>query len=153
MTEGSSLHQLRRLILAIVLLGITGLVAELLFIEHFESWQQLVPIVALALAFALAAVLAVRPTRGAVRAFQVVMAGFVVVGLAGLYLHYLGNVEFELERHPELGGPALAWEALRGATPALAPGAMIQLGLLGLVYAYRHPVLRRTQPDSLMEER
>ena len=56
MTEASSLHQLRRLILAIVLLGITGLVAELLFIEHFESWQQLVPIVSLALAFAVAIV-------------------------------------------------------------------------------------------------
>jgi len=28
--------------------------------------------------------------------------------------------------------------------PALAPGAMIQLGLLGLVYTYRHPFIRQS---------
>ena len=28
-----------------------------------------------------------------------------------------------------------------GATPTLAPGAMVELGLLGLAYTYRHPAL------------
>jgi len=27
-------------------------------------------------------------------------------------------------------------EAMMGATPALAPGAMIQIGLIGLLYAF-----------------
>ena len=57
-------------------------------------------------------------------------------GIVGLILHYRGNVEFELEMHPAASGLALFWESVRSATPALAPAAMIQLGLLGLVYAY-----------------
>ena len=32
---------------------------------------------------------------------------------------------------PALHGLDLFWSALRGATPALAPGAMAQLGLIG----------------------
>jgi hypothetical protein len=151
-TAAASLSQMRRLVLAIVLLGSSGLTAELLFIEHFESWQQWIPLAALLVGFAAGALLAVRPSRPAVRAFQVLMGLFIVAGLAGLYLHYVGNVEFERERHPELRGVALVWESLRGATPALAPGAMIQLGLLGLVFAYRHPALSRGRGGPPQEE-
>jgi hypothetical protein len=32
--------------------------------------------------------------------------------------------------------------AITGATPALAPGSLIQMGLLGLAYTFRHPALR-----------
>jgi hypothetical protein len=38
------------------------------------------------------------------------------------------------------------------APPALAPGVMVQLGLLGLVYTYKHPALmvqrHPLEPDS-----
>jgi hypothetical protein len=142
--EPAALHQLRRLVLAVVLLGTSGLLVELLFIEHLESWQQTVPLVALGAGFALGGLLAVRPGAAAIRAFQWLMSAFVVIGLAGLYLHYIGNVEFERERDPALDGIDLVWESLRGATPALAPGAMIQLGLLGFVFAFRHPARARS---------
>ena len=47
-------------------------------------------------------------------------------------------------------GLELVWEALKGATPALAPGAMAQLGLVGLAFAYRHPLLSGpADPGSL----
>jgi hypothetical protein len=150
--EPAALHQMRRLVLAVVLLGTSGLLAELLFIEHLESWQQTVPLVALGAGFALGGLLAVRPGAAAIRAFQWLMGAFVVIGLAGLYLHYIGNVEFERERNPALGGVGLAWESLRGATPALAPGAMVQLGLLGLVFAFRHPALARGRGVTRPEE-
>ena len=65
-------------------------------------------------------------------------------GVVGLWLHYQGNTEFELEMYPSLEGLALFWEAIRGATPTLAPGTMLELGLLGLAYMYRHPVLTRS---------
>lgn len=139
--ESAALHQMRRLLLAVVLLGASGLLAELLFIEHIESWQQVVPLVALGAGVGLGALLALRPAAPAIRAFQWLMSAYVIIGLAGLYLHYIGNVEFERERDPAIGGIDLVWESLRGATPALAPGAMIQLGLLGLVFAFRHPAL------------
>jgi hypothetical protein len=74
------------------------------------------------------------------------MAACVVAGAVGFYLHMRGNFEFELESNPSLRGAALVWEALKGATPSLAPGALAQLGLLGLVAAHRHPALRRRSP-------
>ena len=33
------------------------------------------------------------------------------------------------------------------APPALAPAGMIQMGLLGLLYTYRHPALRQPMLD------
>jgi len=136
---------LRQLVLAIILLGIVGLVAELLLLDHIESWQQWIPLVALSAGFASSIWVAVRPDPASLRVFQVMMAVFVVAGIAGLYFHYAGNVEFAIERDSSLTGVRLAWKALRGATPALAPGALAQLGLLGLAYTYTHPAKRRAQ--------
>lgn len=132
----------RRILLALVLIGILGLLAELLLLGHFDGALQWIPLVLLAAALATTVLVAVQPSRGAIRAFQTVMALCVVGGAVGVFLHYRGNVEFELERDPSLRGLALFWEAIRGATPALAPGALAQLGLLGLAATYRHPALR-----------
>jgi hypothetical protein len=76
------------------------------------------------------------------------MAVFVAAGFAGVLLHYRGNAEFELEMRPSLAGSELFWKAVKGATPALAPLALTQLGLLGLASTYRHPLLRRSDPRS-----
>lgn len=133
----------RRLLLALVLLGMIGLAAELVLLEHVESVSQWVPLAALALGFVAGAALFVRPVPAAVHMFRVAMAVFVAAGVLGLYLHLRGNVEFEREMDSGLRGLALVWEALRGATPALAPGALAHLGLLGLACTYRHPALRR----------
>jgi hypothetical protein len=43
-------------------------------------------------------------------------------------------------------------EALSGATPALAPGTMVQFGLLGLLYTYRHPRLDAAERETRREE-
>jgi hypothetical protein len=40
---------------------------------------------------------------------------------------------------------SLVSKTLTGATPVLAPGSMSLLGLVGLAFAYRHPVLQ-SQP-------
>jgi hypothetical protein len=74
---------------------------------------------------------------------------FVVSGLVGLWLHYKGNVEFEREMYPALAGLQLFKQAMTGATPSLAPGTMVQFGMLGLLYAFRHPALQaRRQPGT-----
>jgi hypothetical protein len=67
----------------------------------------------------------------------------VVAGAVGVYLHLDGNYEWALERNSSMRGGELAWEILSGATPALAPGALAQLGLLGLAFTFRHPALAR----------
>ena len=140
----SEVHPLRRLLLVLILLGSTGLAAELVLLEHMENGWQWLPLVVLAAAFLSALLLLARPSRGSVRLFQGVMVLAVLIGALGFYLHYQGNSEFELEMDASLRGFPLIWSALRGATPALAPGALVQLGLLGLVSLFRHPLLRRS---------
>jgi hypothetical protein len=77
------------------------------------------------------------------------MVTFLLVGLLGVILHLKGNIEFATERDPSLSGIKLMWKALRGATPALAPGALAQLGLLGLLYTYKHPALAGGNENEL----
>ena len=67
------------------------------------------------------------------------MVLFVAAGLAGVYYHFAANVEFQRETDPALRGSALLWKALHAKVPpALAPGVMVQFGLVGLAYTYRH---------------
>jgi hypothetical protein len=120
-----------------------GLEIELALLRHAESFNQWIPHFALLVGLLSIIAVYVRPNRATLRAFQVVMSIFLVVGALGIYLHFRGNVEFASERDPSLHGASLIWKALRGATPALAPGALAQLGLLGLIFTYRHPLLVR----------
>jgi hypothetical protein len=135
---------LRQILFALIVAGIVGLAAELLLLEHTESWTQWIPLVVLLAGFVSSIWVLFRPGPLALRSFQVIMGSFVMAGVAGLYFHYAGNVEFALERDATLRGARLVWEALHGATPSLAPGALAQLGLLGLAYTYAHPASQRT---------
>lgn len=136
---------LRQFTFAIIVIGIIGLLMELLLIDHMETRIQWIPIVVLVAGLASCIWIARRPEKAALRTFQTIMAIFIVAGVAGLYFHYAGNVEFAVERDATLSGVRLMWKSLRGATPALAPGALAQLGLLGLAYTYTHPANRRTE--------
>lgn len=130
---------LRQLILALVFIGIVGLEIELALLRHAESFSQWIPHIVLLVGFIATLLIYLRPGPTTVRVFQTMMWIFVVVGLLGVFFHLKGNVEFAVERDPSLSGARLIWKVLRGATPALAPGALSQLGLLGLLYTYKHP--------------
>ena len=130
---------LRQLMLAVVFIGVVGLEVELALLKHADSLEQWIPHIALIVGLLATVAVYFRPGVVTLRAFQGVMLIFLVVGALGLFLHLKGNVEFALERDPSLTGVKLIWKALRGATPALAPGALAQLALLGLLYTYRHP--------------
>ena len=132
-------HSLRQLLLALILIGTVGLQVELALLRHAESATQWIPHIALLIGLIATAAVHFRPAPTTLRVFQAIVAGFIVVGALGIYFHLRGNVEFALERDPSLKGAGLIWKALRGATPALAPGALAQLGLLGLLYSYKHP--------------
>ncbi|MGQ0538290.1 MAG: hypothetical protein ACT4R6_05035 [Gemmatimonadaceae bacterium] len=134
--------------LAVLSLGIVGTGVELLLLEHTEDVWQWVPLGLFAVALVVIAWHIVRASRSSVRALQAVMLLFVVSGLVGLWLHYRGNVEFEREMYPSLAGWQLFKQAMMGATPSLAPGTMVQLGLIGLLYAFRHPAKRRGALDA-----
>lgn len=132
----------RRILLAILILGIAGISLELWLLAHTEDIYQLIPLWLAALGAIAIATVALRPSVGTVRLLQAVMALFLVSGIVGMYLHFEVNMEFQLEMDPALSGMALYRKAMVAKSPpALAPGAMIQLGLVGLAYTFRHPAL------------
>jgi hypothetical protein len=127
----------------ILLLGMAGSLTELLLLEHDEDFNQWIPIVLLASGLLWLVNTHLRPTLGSVRLWQVLMALFIVAGVTGSALHFRANLEFQREVDPSLKGTALFWKAARAKSPpALAPGVMVQMGLIGLAYCYRHPSLR-----------
>ena len=138
------LARLRHLLLGIFLLGSVGTIIELLLLAHDEDATQLIPLVLLGVGLVVAAWNAASAGRASVRALQIVMLLFIAAGVAGIYYHYAANVEFQLELEPSLGGTALLWKVLQAkAPPALSPGLMVQLALIGLAYSYTHPALSR----------
>jgi hypothetical protein len=140
----------RRALFAILLLGMVGTCAELLLLKHSEGFWQLVPITLLATGVVVLAWSALANTRAASRVLVGVMVLFVAAGATGVGLHLKGNIEWELERTPDLGGLSLIAQALMGATPSLAPGTMLQFGLLGLLYGYlRRREHTHSHPDPL----
>lgn len=133
----------RLILLAILVFGIAGVSVELWLLAHTEDFYQLIPLWLAALAVIGVALVVLRPSTAALRLFQAVMMLFLISGIAGMYLHFQVNLEFQLEMDPALSGMALYRKAILAKTPpALAPGAMIQLGLIGLAYTFRHPALR-----------
>src|SRR5688500_15201798 len=130
---------LRRVLAALFLFGSVGTAAELMLLEHTEDAWQKAPLVLIAIACVVLALLSIRPSAAGVRTFQLAMVAFIASAMFGLGLHYQGNVEIELELQPDASGIRLSWEAMKGAPPVLAPGTMALLGALGLTYTYRHP--------------
>ena len=133
----------RRLVLLLLLVGMAAVGAELLLLSHHEDWTQAIPLALLAGGAATLSAAVIRPSAGTIRAWRAVACLFLAVGLAGVSLHLQASMEFQREMHPSLSTTALARRAVRAkAPPALAPGALAQLGLLGLLYTFRHPSLK-----------
>ena len=139
---------LRRLLLATLVLGLVGTGVELLLLEHFEDAWQLVPLILIGAATVALVAHAFVRSRPTVRAVQVTMLLFVASGALGTWLHYQSNADFELEIAPEMLFWPLFKAAMTGSMPVLAPGAMIQLGLIGLAWSFRHPALHRADTSS-----
>ena len=139
---------MRCMVLAVFLLGLLGTGVELLFLGHTQGISQLIPIVLLVMSVLVLLWYAIDRKSASVRTFQITMFLLVGAGLLGTGLHYRANETFELEGNPDMHGFALVSKVMKGAAPALAPGAMIQLGLLGLAFTYKHPTLSRSKGDS-----
>jgi hypothetical protein len=144
--EPAILATIRRVLLALVALGTAGMSVELVLIKHHEDTDQVIPLVVAAAGLLSILFAAVRPRIGSLRLLQFVMLSYIGTGVIGITLHFKANAEFQREIDPAIGGRDLFWNVVEAtAPPALAPGVLVQLGLLGLVYTYKHPVLR--EPD------
>jgi hypothetical protein len=145
-TDSATTAVVRKFLLAILILGMLGSVTELILLKHTEDVRQWVPLILLAAGLSVLVWHGFMNCPASTQAIRWLMIAFVISGLAGIYFHFQGGAEFKLEGNPSLRGWALFWEAIRAKTPPLlAPGAMIQLGLIGLAYTYKHPALSRVK--------
>ena len=118
-----------------------GAAAELLLLGHSEGWRQWIPLALFLLSLLVLLCHAVVRRTVTRRIFQATMLLFIISGAVGCWFHYQAKREFKLETNPALAGWELFREAIiSGAVPPiLAPGMMIQLGLIGLAYCYCRP--------------
>jgi hypothetical protein len=128
------LVSLLRLLLFTFALGCAGVAAELLLLEHFEDWPQLIPLVLLGLGLIAVVWHARTRSRPAERLLGVTLVLMAASGIVGQVLHLRGNIEFEREADPAIRTWPLIVESLMGATPALAPGTMVLLAVVGYAY-------------------
>ena len=137
--ESETLASIRKLLLGALAVGVVGTSGELILLRHIDKPAQWIPLAALAAAVPILIWHASSPSAASVRTLQVLMLAFTVLGVVGVGLHYDGNVEFERELNPSERGWIFVRKTVAGATPVLAPGSMVLLGLVGLAHAYRHP--------------
>ncbi len=137
---------LRRWILGVLVLGLVGTVIELLLLAHYEQPLQFVPLVLIAAAMVVIVWQVRRRDAASLAAFKIVMVLFAVSGFVGIAAHFYGSAEFQLEIDPSIRTWDLLMKVIHAqAPPLLAPGMMLQLGLIGLAYAYSDSRYRRSE--------
>jgi hypothetical protein len=140
--EGGSIVEARvaaitTLLFLVLLLGMSGLLVELALLAHYEDLNQRIPLGLLGAGIVVLLVDRVSPAAWTRHAIQFVMLFFIAAGLLGMYLHFAGSRAFQLEMDPEMRGMTLVWHVLQAKSPpTLSPGTMVQMGILGLGYAY-----------------
>jgi hypothetical protein len=128
---------IRRWLFWILVLGLVGTATELLLLEHYEEPWQVVPLFLITCAISALGWHRRRRDARSLRTFQVLMVLFLVAGFLGVALHFSGAAEFQREIDPAIGAWDLVKKVMRAkAPPVLAPGVMLQLGLIGLAYTY-----------------
>jgi hypothetical protein len=142
MSESTLLSRLRQGVLALAFLATLMVPLELLLIEHYEEPFMLIPFVLSGLALLAMSMVLIWPNKNVLRFFQVVMVLLIIGSLLGVFFHLSGNLEVVEEVHSDLRGLPMIWEVLSSAAPALAPGLLAQVGLMGLLYSYKHPVFK-----------
>ncbi len=113
----------------IFLVMVFGMLADLLLIEHFESFWQFVPVIFLTVtSFGYYVI-----SRGTgFLLFRVWMYVGILSGAVGIFMHVKNNWEFATELHSDMKGWALIVEVATGAIPVISPGFLIPIAMLGL---------------------
>ena len=132
---------LRRFLLAAAAATHAAAAAELVFVEHYEGPWQVAPFGMIAVGLVAVAWAWAAPSRGSLMALRWAGALAVVGSLIGVVQHAAGNLDFAREVSPGAGAGEMAWEALSGGYPLLAPGMIALAGLLAAAATYRHSAL------------
>ncbi len=134
-----TLRALRRALFLLLVAGLVGTALELLLMEHIGDWWQRIPLILIGGALGVLLWYRVAKSGTSLQALRIVMVLFLASAAGGVVLHAKGNREFALETTPGLAGREMTAEMLTGAFPALAPGTMALLGLIGLLATWTPP--------------
>jgi hypothetical protein len=140
-SDAATLQVVRRWILAAIAAALIATEAELIFVRHFGNNNgQMIAVVLAGSGLISMAWHAIARNTPSIVVFRFLMYLFLVFGIDGLLVHYNFAVHAALKSHPALVGLPLLYATLSGEIPLLAPGMMIQVGLLGLLYTFHHPL-------------
>jgi hypothetical protein len=140
-SDDATLKGMRLLIMAAIAVALTVTEAELIYVGHTGTNNgQLIAVVLVAAGLTVSTWHAIARNTTSIVVFRFTMYLFLVFGLDGMLTHYNAAVHAALKLHPTLAGLPLLTATLSGSIPLLAPGMLIQVGLLGLVYTFNHPL-------------
>src|SRR5688572_3224248 len=108
---------LRRLLLALLIIGLAVTGLDLVLLNHYEDVWQLIPLILIAFGLVTVFWHVVARSATSVRAVQILMVLFVIAGAAGVVLHYRGNMEFQLEMDPSQDRWTLFNKVIRATAP------------------------------------
>lgn len=144
--------RLRLGLLGLASLGVLGTAVELATIRHWQTTEQLIPWVFLAIVTAAIAAVAWRPSAGRVRAAQVLAVATLAAGAYGVFEHVSSNLEAgPLDatygpRWDTMSAASQWWAAASGGvgpSPTLAPAVLVQISLCLLLATLDHPARGR----------
>lgn len=127
--------KLNQVLFTALVFGFFGCVLELYLLKHYESILQSIPLVCIGLAIACLLILRYKLNKNLLRTFNFLMISIACSGILGAFLHLRANYEFEKEMRPSASAFDVFSESFSGALPALAPGSMVILALIGYSYS------------------
>jgi hypothetical protein len=141
--DSDTVAAIRKFLLATVIIALIGTEVELLLLAHVTPLLQLLPVFLIAVALVSLIWYAVARNGDSLRLFQGTMVACIASGLIGVVVHLAFSAAAETKKDPSLSGMKLIRITLTGQAPPLAPAVMIQIGLVGLAYTFRHPLLSK----------
>ena len=125
-----------------------GTIVELWLEEHTGTAVQIIPFILCGLAFLAIVWVLLSPNRSSLLALRGTMLLVGLGSLFGVYEHIEHNLAFELEIRPNAAVSDVFLEALKGASPLLAPGILGLAALIALAATYYHPRLSHRESTS-----
>ena len=153
---------LRRCLTAASALCVVGTAIELAMYRHWDSTEQLIPWVALAILAGAIVMFALRPTARVIRVIRPLLGLVALTALFGVYEHVhenfiAGPLDFRYsDKWDQMSTMSQWWHAFTktvGPAPSLAPGVLFQAALLLFAATLRHPARHETtgNPAELAE--
>ena len=142
-----TLQIVRRILLMTLIGSMIGVEIELFLLDHLKPVMQLVPVLLMAFGLAVIGWYGITRNPASMKVFQATMGVCIATGVLGIFVHLGFSATEAAKKDKTLQGFPLIRAALTGIAPPFAPAALIEIGLVGLAYTFRHPVIADKDPS------